>query len=102
MDEIKALLKQVLVQNDTSSPDNMDSPKAQDPTTMVPAIKKAPQLEGRHSTKIGGMWNLKYEITRPKFYELLINTERKGDTALYPKNFYKHNKIFPDAVTRLQ
>ena len=42
--------------------DKKDSPKAQDPTTLVLANNKPPQLEGGHYTKIGGMWNLKYEI----------------------------------------
>ena len=40
------------------------------------------------------MWTLKYEIRSPKFYELLINTELKGDTAVYLKNFYNHIKIY--------
>ena len=56
------------------SPYKKDSPKAQDTTTMVLDNKKSPPLEGGHSTKIGGMWTLKHEISSPKFYELLINT----------------------------
>ena len=51
---------------------NNYSPKAQDITTVVPDNKNSPQLEGEYSTKIGGMWSLKYEIRSPKFYELLI------------------------------
>ena len=39
------------IQISNPSPDNMDSPKAQDPTTAVLANKKAPPLEGVHSTK---------------------------------------------------
>ena len=31
-----------------------------DPTTLVPANKRAAQLEGGHSTKISGMCTLKY------------------------------------------
>ena len=49
-------------QNSNYSPDNMDSPKAQDSTTVIPANKKVPPLEGEHSTKIGGMWTLKHKI----------------------------------------
>ena len=60
-------------QNDTSTPP--------DPTTAVPAHRRDPPLEGGHSTKIGGMWTLKHEISSPKFYELLIKKELKGDTA---------------------
>ena len=51
-----------------SSPDKKDSPRAQVPTNMVPANKKAPPLEGGNSTKIGGMWTLKHDIISPKFY----------------------------------
>ena len=32
------------------SPDKKDSPKSQDPTTLVPANKRDPPLEGGHST----------------------------------------------------
>ena len=35
-----------------SSPDNMDPPKDQDPTIVVLSNKKAPPLEGVHSTKM--------------------------------------------------
>ena len=65
----------------------MDSTKAQDPTTVFRANKKAPPLEGGNSTKIGGMSTLKHEISSPKFYELLIKTEIKGNTALNLNNF---------------
>ena len=51
-----------------SSPEKKDSPKSYDPTTVVPYNKKGPPLEGRHYTKIGGMWNLKHDIILPKFY----------------------------------
>ena len=71
-EEIKTLLKQVIVWNQNSFPDSMDYPKAQDPTTLVPANNKAPLLEGGNYTKIGGMGYLKHEIISPKFYELLI------------------------------
>ena len=61
-----------------SSPENKDSPKTQDTTIVVPATKKAPPLEGGHYTNIGGMWTLKYEISPPTFYELLIKrTQRR-------------------------
>ena len=59
-------------------------------------------MEGGHSIKIGGMWTLKHEISSPKFYELLIKTKIKGDTALYLKNFFKHIKMSLNAVTRLR
>ena len=45
-----------------------------EPTTVVPTNRRDPPLEGRHSTKIGGMWTLKHEISSTKFYELLIKT----------------------------
>ena len=54
---------------------NQDSnSSAQYPNNLVPANKKAPPLEGGHSMKIGGRRTLKYEISSPKFNELLIKT----------------------------
>ena len=55
-------------QKTDSSPDKMDSPKSQDPTTVVPSNKKDPPLKVGHYTKIGGMWTLKHEISSPKIY----------------------------------
>ena len=49
-----------------------DSPKNQDPTTLVPANKKAPTLEGGHSIEIGDMWTLKHDISSTKLYGLLV------------------------------
>ena len=83
-------------------PYNKDSPKDQDPTTVVPDDNMAPPLEGVHSKKIGGMWTLKHEIGLPKFYELLIKTWLKVDTDMYLKNFYNHINICLNAVTILQ
>ena len=68
---IASMMDQIKISK--ASPDNKGSPKAQDTTTMVPANKKHPQLEGGNPTKIGGMWTLKHEIGSPKFYELLTN-----------------------------
>ena len=48
------------------------------------------------------MWTLKHEISSPKFYEILIKTELKVDTALDLKNFYKHIKMCLNAVNILQ
>ena len=56
-------------QNDTSTPP--------DPNIVVTYNRRAPTLEGGHSTKTGGMWTLKDEISLPKFYDILINTELK-------------------------
>ena len=42
-----------------SSPDHKDEPKYQDPTTVVPANRRAPPLDGGHYIKIVGMWTLK-------------------------------------------
>ena len=49
---------------------------------MVLDNKRASPLEGGNSTKIGGMWTLKHEISTPKFYEILIKIELKGGTAM--------------------
>ena len=50
---IASMMDQIRIS--TSSPDKKDSQKAQDSTTVVPANKKSPPMEGGHSTKIGGM-----------------------------------------------
>ena len=49
-------------------PDNKDSPKAQDTTTVVPLNNKYKPLEGGYYTQIGGMWTLKHEINSPELY----------------------------------
>ena len=72
-----------------------------DPNTMVLTNRRAPPFEGGHSTKIGGMWTLKHEIISPKFYEILIKTELKGDTTIDLENFFNHIKICLNAVNRL-
>ena len=57
-----------------SSPAQKDTSTPPDPTTVVPTNRRATPLEGVNSTKIGGMWTLKHEISSLKFYELLIKT----------------------------
>ena len=85
-----------------SSPAQKDTSTPAYPTTVVPTNRRAPPLEGGHSNNIGGMWTLKHDIRSPKFYELLIKTELKGDTALDLKNFFNHIKMCLNAVTRLR
>ena len=85
-----------------SSPYQKDTSTPPDPTTTVQTNKRDPPLEGEISENIGGMWTLKYEISSTRFYELLIKTELKGDTALDLKNFYNHIKMSLNAVTRLK
>ena len=51
---------------------------------------------------MGGMWTLKHEISSPKLYEPLINTELKNDTTLDLNNFYNHINMYLNAVTRLK
>ena len=59
--EIKALLNKLLGQNQTPLPENMGSPKSQDPTAVVLANNKDPPLEVGHSTKMlaCGLSNMK-------------------------------------------
>ena len=59
-------------------------------------------MQGGISENIGGKWTLKYEISSPRFYELLIKTELKGDTALDLQEFFNHIKIYLSAVNRLR
>ena len=92
-ENIKVLTAFMMDQTNNSklSPAHKDTLTPPNPTTLVPATRRDPTLYGGHSTKIGGMWTLKHEISSPKFYELLIKTELKGDTALDINNFYHIN-----------
>ena len=56
------------------SPDQKDIKKSQYPTTVVPTNKRSPPLECVQSMKICSMWNLKHDISSPKFYDILIKT----------------------------
>ena len=85
-----------------SSPTQKDSPKPPEPTNVVPTNSKAPPLDSGKSTKICRMWTLKHDIRPPRFYELFIETELKGDTALDLKNFYNPTKMYLNTVTRIQ
>ena len=84
------------------SPAHKDTSNSTKPTTVVPSKRRAPPLDGGHYTKIGGMWNLKHDISSPKFYELLIKKEPKVDTALDLKNFYNQINMCLNEVTRLR
>ena len=54
------------IKTSKSSPENKDSPKAQDKTTVVPAKNKAPPLEGGHY--IQKWWHVdsqtRYQLTK--------------------------------------
>ena len=47
------------------------------------------------------MCNLKHEISSPEFYELLVETELKGNTDLDPNKLYNHVIMFLNAVKRI-
>ena len=85
-----------------SSPTQKDTSTPSYPTTVVPTNRRDPPLEGGYYTKIVGMWTLKHEISSPKFYEILIKKELKGDTALDLKNFFNHIKMCLNAVNRIR
>ena len=84
------------------SPYHKDLTRSQYPTTVVTANRRDSPLEGGHSNKIGDTCTLKHEIISPKFYELLIKTELKGETALDLKNFYNHINTCLNAATRIR
>ena len=86
----------------SSSPTYKYTSTPTEPPPMVPTNRRSPLLEGGHSTEIGGMCNLKHDIRSPKFYELLIKIEFKGDTALNLNTFYYHIKMCLNAATRLR
>ena len=62
---ITSTIKSMMNKIDISkySPDQRDSPKAQYPTTMELSKRRDPPLDGGHSTKIGGIWTLKHDIS---------------------------------------
>ena len=69
---------------------------------MIPTNRRAPPLEGGQSTKIGGIWTLKHDISSQRFYEILVKTDLKGDSDRDLKNLYDHINMFLNAVTILQ
>ena len=71
--EISKIIKQLMVQDNYSLPDKVDSPKSHGLDTMVLDKNKAPPLEDGYSMQSGGMWNLKHDISSPNLYKLLIN-----------------------------
>ena len=100
--DIKAFLNNVLVQDCTYYPDNMDPQKEQNPTNVVQANNIDPPLEGGNYTKIRGMWTLKHETRSTKFNELLTKTELKGDADIDLNKFYNHINMCLNEVTRLR
>ena len=96
---ITSMMNQIKIYR--SSPDNKDYPKDQDPTTLVPANKRAPPLEGGNFKNNGGMWTLKHETISSKLYELLTKTDLKVDTALDLKNLYNRINMCLNAANRL-
>ena len=96
---ITSMMDQIKISK--SSSETNDLPKSRDPTTVIQANNRDTPLGGGNYEKNGGMWNLKHEIRSPKFYELLIKTELKEDTALDIKKLYNHIKMYLNAMTRL-
>ena len=103
-EDLKAMIRSIMYQtnNPKSFPAQKYTSNHPDPITVFPANMRAPPLDGGHSTKIGGTWTLKHEISSPKFYELLVNTELKGDTDPDLKNFYNPINMCLNAVSIIQ
>ena len=103
-EELKKMLAEIIYQinNLESSQTQKDPPKYLSYTTVVSYNRRAPPLEGGQSMKIGGIWTLKHEISSPRFYELLIKIELRGDTAMDLKNFYNHINMCLNVVTILR
>ena len=59
---------------------------------------KSPTIEVGYSQKIYGAWNHKHDISSPKFYEILLETDLKLETYLNVKNFYNYIKMCLNAV----
>ena len=99
MDNIEKWMEKLMDKFDDPSPNKVKN--LQYSSTVVHDNRKFPPLEGGHYQKIGGMWTLKHENRSPKFYELLIKSNLKGDTTIDPKNFYNHVNMCLNVVTRL-
>ena len=102
---LKLILAEIKIDKNNiskSSPAQKDTSTPPNPTTTVHTNRRDTPLEGGISDKMRGMWTLKHEISSPKFYELLIKTELKGDTDMDLKNFFNHIKMCLNAVTRLR
>ena len=82
------------------SPTQKDLPNTTYPTTVTPANRRDPPLDGGYCTKNCCMWTLKYEIISPNFYDFLINTKLKVYTDLDLKNFCNHIKMCLNAAAR--
>ena len=84
--------------NSKLSPAQKDTLTPLEPINVVPSKRRYPQIDGVNSTKIGGMWTLKHDISSPKFYGIIIKLELKGNTALDINNFYKQIKMCLNTV----
>ena len=86
MTDIKTYLKHVLVQNQNSSPDHMDSLKDQDINYEVPDNKKAPPLEGRNPKKMVacGLSNMRSS------HQNSMNSSSIHNSS---KHFYGHQEL---------
>ena len=66
-EESKAMLAEITyhINSLKSSPTQKYSPNPPDPSNVVPTYRRSPPLDGGHSTKVGGMWTQKHEISSP-------------------------------------
>ena len=73
---LKALTAFIMYQTNNwkLSPAQKDTLTPPDPTTVVPAIRRAPLLDGGHYGKFGDIWTLKHGTSSLEFYEILIKT----------------------------
>ena len=71
-EEFKAMLTEIMDQINTfkSFPTHNYSPKTPEPTNVVPTTRRDTPSDGGQSTKIGGMWTLKHDISSPRFYKI--------------------------------
>ena len=84
------------------SPTQKNKSNPSDTTTVVPDNRRDKPLNGVHYNKMCGMWTLKHDISSPKFYELLLNIELKGETDLDLRKFYNNIKMCLNVVTIIQ
>ena len=100
MDKVDKWTDKLMDKFDNPSPNKAETNNPQDYTTMAQYNRKVPPLEGGNSQKLGRMWTLNHDISSPKFYEIIINTDLKGETDLDLKIFYNHTNMCLNVVTK--
>ena len=102
IDNIYKWMENIMDKFDNMSPNKVETKNSQYCATEYRSNRNFPPLKGGHYNKIGVTWTLKHNISSPKFYEILVKTDLKGDTGVYINIFYNYIKMYLNAVTIIQ